>query len=58
MICCLLIYVPDAVVITLGKPSELYSNEMLNILGVTKTVLLTSILMNVMVLNMCSILPN
>ena len=29
MICCLSICVPDAVAITLGKPSELYSNEML-----------------------------
>ena len=37
---------------------KLCLKEMLNMLEVTKIVLLTSILMNVVVLSICSILPN
>ena len=42
----------------LGKMKELYLKEMLNMLGMTKILLLTSTLMNVMVLSICSIVPN
>ena len=48
----------DAVLITLGKLGELYWKERLNMLGVTKIVLLISILLNAMVFSICSVLPN
>ena len=44
--------------IYVGKLTEVYSKEMLNMLGMTKLVLLTSMLMNVMVFIIRSILPN
>ena len=47
--------VPDAELITLGKLRKRYSKEMLNMLGMTKIVLFTSILMNVMVFSMFNI---